>query len=146
MTDTNELKPTNSRYRDLALSILGYALPISPGGYLASDQDKVTKIIAEIFSRDYEIEELKILSKEKNNQITKLEKKVAAYREVACNLVSDFKKFSSRQHELLVEGQTLDSASKNWESYPEVFNMQSIDFRPLIKLVEADRILKENND
>lgn len=52
-------------------------------------------------------------------------------------------KFSKRQHELLVEGQDLKSASKNWEDFPEDF---SFDFEPLLKVFAAFDALQDQQE
>jgi hypothetical protein len=51
----------------------------------------------------------------------------------ACrNVALQFEAIKKRQHELLVEGQTLESAAANWD---EATLGQSIDFEPLIAAI-----------
>lgn len=45
-----------------------------------------------------------------------------------------FEAFGKRQRELLVEGQNLESASKNWDSFPEAFNF---DLAPIFEALAA---------
>jgi hypothetical protein len=50
------------------------------------------------------------------------------------DVVAQFQAMSQRQHELLVEGQTLESAAENWD---EATLGQFIDLHPLMDAVAA---------
>lgn len=47
-------------------------------------------------------------------------------------LVDQFERMKKRQDDLLVHGQTFESASRNWDEHPEAFSEHTIDFQPLI--------------
>lgn len=53
--------------------------------------------------------------------------------EVCERLITQFKVIQMHQHRLLVRGQDLESASKNWE---EATEGMSLDFEPLMQEVE----------
>lgn len=59
---------------------------------------------------------------------------VKALVDMLTKFESGFKAFSDRQHKLLVEGQSLESASKNWDKFPEAFNF---DLAPLWEALAA---------
>lgn len=54
-------------------------------------------------------------------------------------VVGQFNRMKERQNQLLVQGQTVESASKNWEEFPEDFSADSIDFNPLIEALSKAR-------
>jgi len=67
-------------------------------------------------------------------RIRTLESRLAEAKEAIEKFVNDFDKLRKRQHELLVEGQNLESASKNWQEFPDDF---SISIEPLREALAA---------
>ena len=57
-------------------------------------------------------------------------------REAAENVRRQFRAITQKQHELLVLGQTLESAAENWDEATNV----SIDFEPLFKLLPKEAL------
>ena len=66
--------------------------------------------------------------------LVKVEKERDRYKKAIEDFLADFDRGAKRQRELLVEGQTLETASKNWEEFPEDF---SIDIMPLREAIEG---------
>ena len=61
-------------------------------------------------------------------------------------LIKQFKRMEQRQFELLVKGQNLETASKNWADFPEEFESNSLDFGVLMKAVAAYQERSDSSD
>ena len=57
--------------------------------------------------------------------------------EAATLLIHQFGVFAGKQHDLLVDNQTLETASENWKKYPEAFEADALEFGPLIEALNA---------
>lgn len=109
-----------------------------------TDEERVLdseKRVSALNSRVKELEKDLAWSNDKGMQIEfvngRLEKKLALAQEALEKFFGDFDRIEKRQHELLVEGQTLESASKNWDSFPEDFSIDVMGLRSALEVLRG---------